>query len=324
MLRILDEHENRRERDLSRRDWLRIGGIGLGGLSLPTLAAAAPDASNTASSGSGLAFGRARLDLHGSAQVVGGGLLNVTAGNVGWEGTVAPSGYVTVTFNALLNAPYGADKIWDELPREVQEQIIEKKLRFYVIDGTRIAGPGYSASLNRGGRKFSAGFGYSDFSPGFETLPGFVPRKDVRNFSGEVSYRWWPERRLHSWGPNFIVERVWDHSGTRLNWIAVAELNFTFAAQSSFTLMYAPENELFRPQDFPILTSNLDLHRTTRGFSFSTSLLKQATLSGEFNFGQRVHIDPPAGQPPPWPPRRRRGSGAGRGPSRSRGRRRFR
>jgi hypothetical protein len=166
------------------------------------------------------------------------------------------------------------------------------------LNGRRIAGPGYAASLSRGGRKFNAEFGYTDFSPGFETLPGFVPRKDIRAFSGEVKYRWWPERRLHSWGPNLTVERVWDHSGARLNWIALAELAFTFAAQSSVTLFYAPENELFRPQDFSGLASNLDFHHTTRGFSFSTSVLKQVTLSGEFRFGQRVNIDPPAGRPP--------------------------
>jgi len=166
------------------------------------------------------------------------------------------------------------------------------------LDGTRIAGPAYVASLSRRGRKFNAGAAYSDYSPGFETLPGFVPRKDTRVLGGEVSYRWWPERRIHSWGPNFAVERVWDHSGTRLNLFALSELTFTFAAQSSFSLFYASENELFRPRDFPGLTSNLDFHRTTRGFSFSTNLLKQASLSGEFRFGQRVNIDPPAGQPP--------------------------
>lgn len=60
MLRILDGGANGREQALSRREWLRIGGIGLGGLSLPTLAAAAPAVSNTASSASGLAFGRAK------------------------------------------------------------------------------------------------------------------------------------------------------------------------------------------------------------------------------------------------------------------------
>ncbi len=39
----------------------------------------------------------------------------------------------------LLNAPYEADEVWDKLPREVQEAIIEKKLDFYVIDAYEIA-----------------------------------------------------------------------------------------------------------------------------------------------------------------------------------------
>ncbi len=39
----------------------------------------------------------------------------------------------------LLNAPYGPDEVWDHLPREVQEDLIKKKLKFYVIDAYRIA-----------------------------------------------------------------------------------------------------------------------------------------------------------------------------------------
>ena len=39
----------------------------------------------------------------------------------------------------LLNAPYGPDEVWDHLPREVQEQIIAKRLKFYVIDAYRLA-----------------------------------------------------------------------------------------------------------------------------------------------------------------------------------------
>ncbi len=39
----------------------------------------------------------------------------------------------------LLNAPYGPDEVWDHLPREVQEQIIAKKLRFHVIDALKVA-----------------------------------------------------------------------------------------------------------------------------------------------------------------------------------------
>ncbi len=39
----------------------------------------------------------------------------------------------------LLNAIFGADKVWDELPREVQKDIIEKKLKFYVINAYDVA-----------------------------------------------------------------------------------------------------------------------------------------------------------------------------------------
>jgi len=39
----------------------------------------------------------------------------------------------------LLNSPYGPDEVWHRLPRSVQEQVIAKHLRFFVIDGSRVA-----------------------------------------------------------------------------------------------------------------------------------------------------------------------------------------
>ena len=39
----------------------------------------------------------------------------------------------------LLNSIAGPDEVWDQLPREVQQTIIDKKLKFYVIDGYKIA-----------------------------------------------------------------------------------------------------------------------------------------------------------------------------------------
>ncbi len=39
----------------------------------------------------------------------------------------------------LLNTPYGPEEIWDYLPRSVQQHIIEKKLKFYVIDAYKVA-----------------------------------------------------------------------------------------------------------------------------------------------------------------------------------------
>ncbi len=39
----------------------------------------------------------------------------------------------------LLNSLYGKDEIWDKLPVEVQKTIIEKKLKFYIINGYEVA-----------------------------------------------------------------------------------------------------------------------------------------------------------------------------------------
>ena len=40
----------------------------------------------------------------------------------------------------LLNSPYGPEEVWEHLPRTTQEHIVNKKLRFYVIDGVKVAG----------------------------------------------------------------------------------------------------------------------------------------------------------------------------------------
>ncbi len=39
----------------------------------------------------------------------------------------------------LLNSPFGPDEVWDTLPGSLQEAIIEKKLKFYVVDGYEVA-----------------------------------------------------------------------------------------------------------------------------------------------------------------------------------------
>ncbi len=39
----------------------------------------------------------------------------------------------------LLNTPFGPDEVWDHLPREVQEAIVEKRLKLFVIDAYKVA-----------------------------------------------------------------------------------------------------------------------------------------------------------------------------------------
>ena len=49
----------------------------------------------------------------------------------------------------LINSPYGPDTVWDELPREVQQQIVGKRLKLHVIDASKVAaGLGLGSRVN--------------------------------------------------------------------------------------------------------------------------------------------------------------------------------
>ncbi|HLW54548.1 MAG TPA: pyruvate:ferredoxin (flavodoxin) oxidoreductase [Candidatus Angelobacter sp.] len=39
----------------------------------------------------------------------------------------------------LLNSPFGREEVWDHLPRTIQRELLEKKLKFFVIDGYKVA-----------------------------------------------------------------------------------------------------------------------------------------------------------------------------------------
>ncbi|MGE5609303.1 MAG: pyruvate:ferredoxin (flavodoxin) oxidoreductase [Bacillota bacterium] len=48
-------------------------------------------------------------------------------------------GYAAPGAVLLLNSPYAPAEVWDHLPREVQAQILEKKLKLYTIDAYKVA-----------------------------------------------------------------------------------------------------------------------------------------------------------------------------------------
>ncbi|WP_321363216.1 pyruvate:ferredoxin (flavodoxin) oxidoreductase [uncultured Celeribacter sp.] len=68
----------------------------------------------------------------------------------------------------LLNSPYGAKATWDRLPRSVQQVIIDKGLKFYVIDATSAA-----RDLGLGGRTNTI------LQTCFFALSGVLPREEA-------------------------------------------------------------------------------------------------------------------------------------------------
>ncbi|MGO8968108.1 MAG: pyruvate:ferredoxin (flavodoxin) oxidoreductase [Myxococcaceae bacterium] len=68
----------------------------------------------------------------------------------------------------LLNSPYDAAVVWNELPREVQKQILDKKLKLYVIDASKVA-----SSLGLGSRTNTI------LQTCFFALSGVLPREQA-------------------------------------------------------------------------------------------------------------------------------------------------
>ena len=68
----------------------------------------------------------------------------------------------------LLNSPFPADEVWGHLPAEVQRQIVDKRLRFFVIDADRVArGAGMGPRIN------------TVMQPCFFALAGVLPREEA-------------------------------------------------------------------------------------------------------------------------------------------------
>jgi pyruvate-ferredoxin/flavodoxin oxidoreductase len=68
----------------------------------------------------------------------------------------------------LLNSPFEPGDVWDHLPRRVQAQIIDKKMRFFVIDGYKVAREtGMGTRIN------------TVMQTGFFALSGVLPKNEA-------------------------------------------------------------------------------------------------------------------------------------------------
>ncbi len=68
----------------------------------------------------------------------------------------------------LLNSPYGIDEVWNKLTGQVQQMIIDKKIKFYVIDATTVArDTGMSGRIN------------TIMQTCYFALSGVLPREDA-------------------------------------------------------------------------------------------------------------------------------------------------
>ncbi len=164
--------------------------------------------------------------------------------------------------------------------------------------GAASAGPAYFASVQRRGRSFDYTLNYSDISPGFRSAAGFIPRLDIRQVTQSTGYRFFPERKLNNWGPRLESILMWDHTGARLGEEYLASVHFEFIRQTRFSFYYNPEFEALRPGDAAGVTQYLGFDRTNTFFNFSSKFFRKFEVRGEYVWGEKINVDPVAGQAP--------------------------
>ena len=119
-------------------------------------------------------------------------------------------------------------------------------------------------------------------SPDFKTDVGFVRRTDQRFSFGNISYQWWPQNWLISWGPNGRYSRNYNFGGILEDEQADVGVNFNFAKNIGANFNVSREMERFKDVDFFKTRFNAFARiNTSRIFSFG----------GGGNWGDQVYFD---------------------------------
>jgi len=162
-----------------------------------------------------------------------------------------------------------------------------------------------SVEFNREGRTTSAHLHYLDVGPDFRTELGFVPRVDMRNAHGFVSYSVRPEgEQLVAWGPELGFERVEDHDGTRLDEFIVPGFGWELRRETRFEIEARLGHERLRMEDEPTLAADRDYSIAVYEVGVESEAFAALGIEARLRTGRTVNYDPaPDTDPDPvlWP-----------------------
>jgi Domain of unknown function (DUF5916)/Carbohydrate family 9 binding domain-like len=175
-------------------------------------------------------------------------------------------------------------------------------------NGNHYAGPAEKLELQRQGLHFAYDGKYTDITPGFVTIPGFINRVDIRQTDQELYYRFRPKSGwVTSWGPTFNLRYDFDYTGLRLDTYYHPYFAIVGRGQTIIYLFpYDEERERLRPQDFcflgftqfcpPVVPRDRyrfdeDYHEHSSGVAFQTGYFKKATLAAGYFWGDHANYD---------------------------------
>ncbi len=139
---------------------------------------------------------------------------------------------------------------------------------------------------------------YRDISAGFNADTGFINRTDYRRFSNFVGYSFRPEgKHFTAHGPNLFEQTLWDHNGTRLDYLVNPGYEWDFQRNSYINVFGQLEHERLRPVDFSALTANRDYAHTLGGVAAGTQYFKWLKIKAEMDWSTATNFVPRSGPP---------------------------
>jgi hypothetical protein len=179
---------------------------------------------------------------------------------------------------------------------QLNAQAVTSETKFF--DGSHESGPAYQVYAERSSRNLEFNTMYLDISPGFNADTGFVNRTDFRQFSNFIGYT------DHIDGKHFVAhglrlyeQTLWDHNGTRLDYMANPAYEWDFQRNSAISIFSVWEHERLRPVDFSTLTANRDYAHAVGGVAVGTQYFKWLKLNAEMDWGTATNFVPRTGPP---------------------------
>jgi hypothetical protein len=146
------------------------------------------------------------------------------------------------------------------------------------------------ADLSYTGRHFVMTNVYSDYSPGFCTELGFVPRVDIRQQTSGAGYYWRPVKsKIVDFGPSVSELVDWDHNGVLQDWSVAAGFQIDWTRQTTLAFSRGEAYELF---------ANIPFRKHSTAIQFSSAPFKWLSFTGRYTTGTGENFFPAAGLAP--------------------------
>ncbi len=157
-------------------------------------------------------------------------------------------------------------------------------------DGRKLSGPAYFLEWSHSGNHLVSTTSYTDHSPDFRALLGFIRRLDIREASHNVGYLWRPEASaVQSFGPNITGIINYDRQGRLRDWSVRPEFEVSMTRSTRLAAWHESIYELFGGAGF---------RHQSSGAGFTSQWFKWLAYTATYSVGTGINYQPGSGLDP--------------------------